>query len=62
MCPVLPPTPNISFITLLKALHPFPVGSGPGPDDMRAGFLKRIIGYWVDSEGFDILNFFSSKY
>ena len=54
----LAPTPDIPLPTLLKALHSFPVGSGPGPDGLRADFLKGVVGHSVDSEGLGVLKLF----
>ena len=35
---------------VFKSLQSFPIGSGPGPDRLRADFLKGIVGQSLDSE------------
>ena len=34
------------------------MGSGPGPDGLRADFLKGVVGYSADSEGLGVLKLF----
>ena len=53
-----PPTPEIELRILLKALHSFPVGAGPGPDGLRADFLKGLIGHSLESPLLPILQQF----
>ena len=45
----LPPTSEIELSILLKVLHSFPVRAGPGPDGLRADFLKGLVGYSLES-------------
>ena len=54
----LPPTPEIESTILLKALHSFPVGAGPGPDGLRADFLKGLVGHSLESPLLPILQQF----
>ena len=54
----LPPTPEIEFTILLKALHSFPVGAEPGPDGLRADFLKGLLGHSFESPLLPILQQF----
>ena len=54
----LPPTPEIELSILLKALHSFPVGAGPGPDGLRADFLKGLVGHSLESPLLPILQQF----
>ena len=51
----LPPTPDIELSIVLKALHSFPVGAGPGPDGLRADFLKGLVGHSLESPLLPIL-------
>ena len=53
----LPPTPQIELSILLKALHSFPVGAGPGPDGLR-DFLKGLVGHSLESPLLPILQQF----
>ena len=46
----LPPTPEIPLDVLFQSLKSFPTGSGPGPDGLRADFLKGFVGHSLDSE------------
>ena len=39
-----PPAPEFLLKLVFKLLQSFPIGSGPGPDGLRADFLKGIIG------------------
>ena len=52
---VLPPTPEIELSILLKALHSFPDGAGPGSDGLRADFLKGLVGHSLESPLLPIL-------
>ena len=54
----LPPTPEIELSILLKALQSFPVGAGPGPDGLRADFLKGLVGHSLESPLLPILQQF----
>ena len=54
----LPRTPEIELSILLKALHSFPVGAGPGPDGLRADFLKGLVGHSLESPLLPILQQF----
>ena len=54
----LPPTPEIELSIILKALHSFPVGAGPGPDGLRADFLKGLVGHSLESPLLPILQQF----
>ena len=51
----LPPTPEIELNILLKALHSFLVGAGPGPG---ADFLKGLLGHSLESPLLPILQQF----
>ena len=54
----LPPTLEIELSVLLEALHSFPVGAGPGPDDLRADFLKGLVGHSLESPLLPLLQAF----
>ena len=54
----LPPTPEIKLSILLKALHSFPVGVGPGLDGLRADSLKGLVGHSLESPLLPILQQF----
>ena len=54
----LPPTPEIELSILLKVLHSFLVGAGPGPDRFRADFLKGLVGHSLESPLLPILQQF----
>ena len=45
----LPPMPEIELSILLKALHSFPIGAGPGSDRLRIDFLKGLVGHSFES-------------
>ena len=53
----LPPT-EIELSIILTALHSFPVGAGPGPDGLRADFLKGLVGHSLESPLLPILQQF----
>ena len=44
-----PPAPELPLELVFKSLQSFPIGSGPGPDGLRADFLKGIVGQSLDS-------------
>ena len=50
-----PLAPELPLELIFKSLKSFPIGSGPGPDGLRADFLKGIAGQSLDSEVLHIL-------
>ena len=43
------PAPELFLELIFKSLQSFPIGSGPGPDGLRADFLKGVVGQSLDS-------------
>ena len=56
--PAQPPAPELPLELVFKSLQPFPIGSGAGPDGLRADFLKGVIGQSLDSEILQVLRAF----
>ena len=44
-----PRAPELPLELVFKSLQSFPIGSGPGPDGLRADFLKGVVGQSLDS-------------
>ena len=59
-CPIQaqPPAPELPLELVFKSLQSFPIGSGPGPDGLRADFLKGVVGQSLDSGVLHVLREF----